>query len=137
MTRYSANTFLKCSSPNEMAVMLGVSNLFVQDFVNTTKDYHAYKIKKRNGGFREIQAPNKELKRVQKRLAEILKEVYQIQSHRCCFGYIGNSIVENAKCHVGKRQVLNVDIKNFYASIKKGTISNVFKLTSNTLPGLV
>ncbi|MDG2227809.1 MAG: reverse transcriptase family protein, partial [Flavobacteriales bacterium] len=137
MTRYSVNTFLKCSSPNEMDFMLGVSNLFMQDFVDTTKDYHVFKIKKRKGGFREIQAPNKELKRVQKRLAEILKEVYQIQSHRCCFGYIGNSIVENAKCHIGKRQVLNMDIKNFYASIKKGTISNVFKLKPFGFPDSV
>jgi len=134
MNRYYASKFLQCDSVKDVASILGVSTSFMSYLSLQANDYSIFKIKKKSGGSREIEAPNKELKKIQTRLAEILKEVYIIQAHDRCFGYVGlhdkfnKGIVANAKCHVGQKYLLNMDIKNFYPSIKKATIANVFRI---------
>tara|TARA_B110000285_G_scaffold67788_1_gene77846 strand:+ start:5152 stop:6093 length:942 start_codon:yes stop_codon:yes gene_type:complete len=134
MNRYYAYKFLQCDSVKEVASILEVSTSFMSCLSLKANEYNIFKIKKKSGGSREIEAPNKELKKIQTRLAEILKQIYIIQAHDRCFGYVGlrdrvnKGIVANAKCHVGQKYLLNMDIKNFYPSIKKATIANVFKI---------
>lgn len=78
--------------------------------------YHKFKIPKKTGGFREITAPEARLKAIQHYLNELLGTTFT--PHKCAYGFTaGRSIVDNAKPHVGKTNVLNVDIKNFFPSI--------------------
>ena len=140
MNKYKSENFLRCRTLNEMLILLDVSKNFLEEFNILSKQYEVFKIKKKKGGYREIQVPNKELNQVQSKLAEFLKGVYAKQAHSCCYGYIGEhendkrSIIDNAGKHSGKEFVLNMDIKNFYPSIKKETIRNVFRLKPFDFP---
>lgn len=75
---------------------------------------------------REILAPSRKLKLRQR---WILKEILEkIPLSECCHGFVtGRSIVTNAERHIGKDQVLTVDIKNFFPSIKETQIVQIFR----------
>jgi len=78
--------------------------------------YIEFEIPKKNGEKRLIKAPTEKLKKLQKRLADLLNECFnqiskesgkKLLSH----GFIENqSIVSNAKNHINKRYVFNVDM---------------------------
>lgn len=75
---------------------------------------------------REIMAPSLKLKLRQRWiLDEILKK---IPLSECCHGFVtGKSIVTNAEKHIGKKQILTVDIEDFFPSIKIKQIIQIFK----------
>jgi RNA-directed DNA polymerase len=86
--------------------------------------YHIYKIKKPNGKFRIIHAPQGELKVKQKLLAKKLNAIYEPPS--CVYGYVnGRSAADLAKCHLRKDWVITIDIKDFFPSIKSKMLSTV------------
>ena len=80
------------------------------------KHYTTFEIKKKSGAFRTIHAPNKGLLEFQQALNVILQCVYK--PHEAATGFIPNkSIVDNAKKHVNKLYVYNIDLKDFFPSI--------------------
>ncbi len=107
--------------------------------------YRLFLIPRKNSdNARKIEAPNPYLRRVQNRLAEIFSCIYNPpnSSH----GFIsGRSIVSNAKKHLRKKAILNMDLKDFFPSIKAGRIRGLFLSTvfnfpeevANTLTNLV
>ena len=63
---------------------------------------------------RYIDAPNKQLKYIQKRLSSILYDIYAPK--KVVTGFVkGKSVVTNAQIHTNKKAVLNLDIENFFA----------------------
>lgn len=86
--------------------------------------YTTFKIKKKSGGFRTIEAPDENTKKIQK---DLLNYFYSKKEYRvspfCHGGIKMRSIVTNAQNHVGKKFVAMCDIHNFYSSIK----FNMFK----------
>jgi len=82
--------------------------------------YHSFYISKKNGKKRQISAPNKSLKYVQRRLCRLLIEKlndfyleYKIKN-QIAHGFLkGKSIKTNALPHRNKRYVLNIDLKDF------------------------
>lgn len=89
------------------------------------KYYKVFGIKKRSGKFRLICAPIPQLKEIQQLIA---KKLYQILSepHPSVHGYaLGRNIVTNASQHIGKKIVLNLDIKDFFPSITKNMIIEI------------
>lgn len=78
--------------------------------------YTRFDISKKSGAKRSIHAPTNGLKAIQKTLALILQCVFD--PHPAAQGFTkGRSIVDNAKKHVGKNYVFNVDLKDFFHSI--------------------
>lgn len=75
---------------------------------------------------RRILAPSKKLKERQK---WILRNVLsKIELKDCVHGFVkGKSIVTNAKCHVQKKEILCLDIADFFPSIKIREVVEVFK----------
>ena len=89
--------------------------------------YHRFPIAKGNGRKRWIEAPNRKLKHLQKKLLELL---YKNQPHTTAHGFVpGRSIVTNAQPHVGKKWVINYDITDFFPSTKESMVATV--LTKN------
>lgn len=103
--------------------------------------YKTFSISKRSGGTRTISAPCDRLKQLQRSLAELLYDCYdelvedpsagQAVSH----GFRRRlSIITNAVQHRSRRNVLNMDLENFFGSINFGRVrgyfiqSNDFKL---------
>ncbi|MBL8113273.1 MAG: RNA-directed DNA polymerase, partial [Acidobacteria bacterium] len=78
--------------------------------------YHRYGIPKKLGGIRAISAPKASLDSAQRWiLSRILSRlVPEPQAH----GFVpGRSIVSNAAPHVGRKVVLNLDLKDFFPTI--------------------
>ncbi len=75
---------------------------------------------------RRILAPSRKLKERQK---WILRNVLsKIELKDCVHGFVkGKSIVTNAKCHVQKKEILCLDIADFFPSINIGEVVDVFK----------
>lgn len=95
--------------------------------------YQTFNIKKKSGGDRVIHAPGKGLKSILQTLNFVLQCVYE--PHDCATGFVKEkSIVDNAKRHVGKHFVLNLDLKDFFHSfdrkwVKYGLSLNPFNMS--------
>jgi RNA-directed DNA polymerase len=87
--------------------------------------YHHFEIPKRSGGMRKISAPHGLLREMQDKLHLDLKRLYD--AHPRAHGFIEKrSIATNAKEHVGKRWVLNVDLVDFFPTINFGRVRGLF-----------
>ena len=72
--------------------------------------YAEFKIKKKSGEDRIINAPVEGLKVIQKTLSFILQCVFD--PHKASMGFVRDkSIVDNAKVHVGSRYVFNTSMR--------------------------
>lgn len=90
---------------------------------NTHTHYQEFKIKKKSGKYRIIQAPDSSLKMIQQCLNIILQSYYQPNDNAC--GFIPHrSIVDGAKQHIGKQYVFNIDLKDFFDQIDIHSIKN-------------
>jgi len=121
--------FLKITTHNELASMFGMSYTKLTKIIYKTDGaykYHRFKIPKKQGGHREISSPSKKLKKIQNELKEIFYEIYP--SKPSAHGFAKNkSIVTNAKRHLDKRFIFNIDLSDFFGSIHFGRIRNLFK----------
>ena len=74
---------------------------------------------------RDIFAPNKRLKQIQKSI--LVNFLEKIELPKCVFGGLkGKSIIENAKQHISGRYLLNIDIKSFFPSVHWKIITKLF-----------
>ncbi len=95
--------------------------------LSADKVYKEFTIKKKSGGERTITAPIKHLKLIQRTLNVILGAIYEPKSY--VTGFVPHkSIVDNAKAHVNKNYVLNIDLENFFPSIELHRVKAVLKL---------
>lgn len=86
--------------------------------------YKIFYIPKKSGGFRKIESPSRELELIQKWIKVNILEKFKISD--CAKGFKKDTcIVDNAICHCNKKYVLNMDIQNFFPSIK---YTRIFKL---------
>ena len=105
---------------------------------NSKQRYITFCVKKKNGGERIINSPVKGLKHILKPLNVILNCV--AEPHFKATGFvIGKSIVDNAKQHIGKHYVYNIDLKDFFHSfdrnrVKVGFIYAPFNLAGDLEP---
>lgn len=87
--------------------------------------YARFTLKKAGGGTRIILAPRTSLKIIQSKLAQVLNSVFKPSG--ASHGYVEDrSIVTNARHHVDRRYVLNVDIEGFFPSIHFGRVRGLF-----------
>ncbi|WP_420378800.1 reverse transcriptase domain-containing protein [Gilvibacter sp.] len=92
-----------------------------------SKHYHEFKLEKKSGGYRTINAPYNGLKAVQKTLAFVLQCVFE--PHNAATGFVKEkSIVDNAKAHVGNHYVYNIDLKDFFSSIDQARVWKCLQL---------
>lgn len=91
------------------------------------KRYHTFYIKKKSGSLREINAPCVGLKVIQTYLNFIFQAFYEPNAN--AVGFVpGRSIADGAKKHVGKKYVLNIDLKDFFDSIELHRVKSIFTL---------
>ncbi len=96
--------------------------------------YYSFKLKKSNGGFREIEAPAPDLKKTQRKLNEFLQCVYYDVKTKAAYGFIINprkqepkNIVSNAARHLGCNYLLNIDFDDFFHQISQKRIFEIFQ----------
>jgi hypothetical protein len=91
--------------------------------------YTEFKIPKKKGGFRIIQAPEETLKDLQRMALKSFKFFIPVSPYAHAFRAGGN-IVTMAMPHVGKQLVASFDIKDFFPSI---VIKDVIRFISKSL----
>ncbi|MBO4531181.1 MAG: RNA-directed DNA polymerase [Paludibacteraceae bacterium] len=125
----------KTDSPNKLAWLISKimkevisENYFVTEkqlkYLSTPKvsnRYKTFKIKKKSGGTREINAPTNRLNNILYSLNLIFKSLYSPHEAVCGFTE-GRSIRDNALRHVGHHYVFNIDLKDFFTSIPQARI---------------
>lgn len=93
-------------------------------YVRTRKNmYRQFHIPKKSGGKRTITAPDGILKDIMHTLCFMLNTIYLPTSAAMAF-VPQRSIVDNARKHVGKNYVLNIDLKDFFTSIDAIMVEN-------------
>lgn len=93
---------------------LGYSARTLYSVSNTVdKHYHSVEISKSNGEVRLLHVPDKLLKSIQKRIADVLLSQECISCYATAYR-IGGSTRRNASIHVGKKKVLKMDIRKFF-----------------------
>ncbi len=89
-------------------------------------DYRHFTIPKRRGGTRTIDAPSDELKALQRGILRRLLNPLTV--HPAATGFVrGRSIVENARPHVAHAVVINLDLADFFPSITRDRVFQVFR----------
>lgn len=92
---------------------------------NHDRCYQSFYLGKKSGVRRIIDAPNSELKAIQR---WILRNILEHQSvNRCVHGFrVKHGIKTNARRHLGKRFIMCLDIKDFFPSIKRVHVFSIF-----------
>ena len=93
----------------------------------TVKRYKIFDIPKKRGGNRTIFAPVDPLNTIQRCLNLVLQSVFT--PHIAATGFVpGKSIVDNARPHVGRHYVYNLDLKDFFPSVDFHRVKACLKL---------
>jgi len=117
----------------DLCRLLKTPFLPLQDIMNNP-GYKKFQIGKKAGGERQICAPEQRLKTIQKRLNYFLQAYYLCIKPKEVHGFVVNphylkkacNVVENAKPHVKKKHVFNVDLEDFFPSISAKRIKETF-----------
>lgn len=85
---------------------------------NKRKYYNSFKMIKKNGDFREISAPNQKLKQIQRYI--LYRHLYNMRPHPSVTGFVRKkSIIHNAVRHINRSHIYNLDLKDFFPTVKK------------------
>ena len=91
---------------------------FFADTNNIQRRCKTFRLRKKHGGYREITAPKGALRGVLQAL-NIVLQTYD-EPTPWAYGFVcGRSVVDNARPHVGKRYILNLDLKDFFPTITR------------------
>ncbi len=100
---------------------------------NGESNYRSFSIPKKNGEVREIYAPKDKLKNLQSRLKNLLEEIYE--PHVAASAFIcDRGLIYNAKRHVRKNFVFNIDLVGFYDQINFGRVRGILMSKPYSIP---
>ena len=130
---FNALLLLTLEKPSELCKLLRTNFIVLEETINYPI-YKLYTIEKKKGGTREIFAPGNRLKLYQKTLNYYLQAYYLWIKPEEVHGFVINpnylgtqcNIVENAKVHINKKYVLNIDLKDFFPNIKAYRVKELF-----------
>jgi|GEM_PF-1102053 len=137
LEKYKLNAlyFLSLENPIELCQFFKTPIFQLEEIINQP-NYSYYTINKKRGGMRHIFAPEKQLKKIQRRLNYFLQTYYLWIKPEEAHGFVINprqtseqircNIVANAKVHIGKKHILNIDLKDFFSSISAARIKKLF-----------
>lgn len=136
----------KATHKRDLAALLGCKTsalTYVLYILKTDTQYCEFKLAKRSGGMRVISAPTEKLKSLQSSLSQLLldciddinnikyptlKEKRSTLAH----GFVRErSIITNAMMHLNQKNVLNIDLHNFFDSFNFGRVRGFFIKNKN------
>ena len=110
-------------SPYYYSDFRGKQLSFFADTNNIRRRCKTFRLRKKHGGYREITAPKGALRGVLQAL-NIVLQAYD-EPTPWAYGFVcGRSVVDNARPHVGKRYILNLDLKNFFPTITRRQVAD-------------
>ncbi|HQR96476.1 MAG TPA: reverse transcriptase domain-containing protein [Thiotrichales bacterium] len=121
--------FLKIITLSDLAESVSLSRSELLELIQRDEQelYRSFKLKKKRGGYRLLQAPEPALKNAQRRINRYLEAELTEDIHNKAHGFVKKrSIVSNAQNHVGKAWVLNFDLEDFFGSFTRSAVLNLF-----------
>jgi RNA-directed DNA polymerase len=117
----------------DLGLLLKTGLIDIENMINNPQ-YETFQMPKKRGGNRLIQSPETQLMKMQSRLNFYLQNYYHLLRPQGVHGFVINpnkkekacNIVENAKSHVQQKYVLNLDLKDFFPSIKSYRVKELF-----------
>jgi len=111
----------------EIAIYLGVSPKLLSHMVKRpVRYYNSFEIRKKNGQQRLITAPRVFLKTVQRYILDCI--LSQVAPHDAACGFRrGFNCAYGAYRHVGRPYLWNIDLANFFPTITKAQVTQVFR----------
>jgi RNA-directed DNA polymerase len=130
----NALLLLSIEQPVELCKFLKTPLIHLEQIINNPS-YQFFTIPKKQGGAREILAPDEELKKIQKHLNYYLQAWYLCIKPAEVHGFVIHphyleeycNIVANASIHVGKKHLLNLDLKDFFPGISAKRVRDLFR----------
>lgn len=130
------NKFLALKTPRDVADLLEVSygRLTYHIYKVPREDkYRTFEVPKKSGDVRRISAPVTAIKILQRKLNQVLHEVYTVKPS--VHGFVRKkNILSNARAHQNSRYILNIDLKDFFPSINYGRVRGMFMGKPYNLP---
>ena len=124
--------FYKCRTKKRLAFLLHLE-LKELEHIDGTIGYHSFEIDKKDSKEkRKITAPNKNLKKVQRRILFLLQRV--IRPDWLISGEKGKCYIDNGKAHIDGRYVLTMDIRKFYDHCVREAVYQFFIQKMKTAP---
>lgn len=113
------------ASTSWLPFLFGVSPKLVGAMSGRSQPYYrTFRLNKKRGGHRDIVAPRRFLKTIQRWLLVHVVEKLPVAS--CAHGFVRDrSIFSNASVHVGSRNLLNIDIEDFFPSVSERQVLDV------------
>lgn len=110
-----------------LATYLGISDSLVRQILHKPEyHYRSFQLLKRNGGKRTIRSPKTYLKVIHWWILDNI--LSRVSLSDFAHGFVrGRDYVSNATCHVGKKHVLNVDIREFFPSISRKRVDYMYR----------
>jgi len=120
--------FEQLQSPRDIAKLLHVTYTDLIYYIYRKSEdsrYVTFKVPKKSGGFRTIHSSHKSLAIIQRKLSQVLYSIYHPRPS--VHGFASKrSIVTNARAHIKKKFILNLDIRDFFDSINFGRVRGMF-----------
>lgn len=112
---------------DHLCLLQGRTNDYLASVVNSPENhYREFKIRKRSGGHRIITAPYPALLEMQYWIYDNILKTISVNSSAHGFTH-KKSILTNSKIHLAQKQLLKLDLKDFFPSIEKNRIIAIFK----------
>lgn len=108
--------------------------------IKPSEKYKKFSIPKKSGGVRNILAPIPDLKYLQRKLSKLLQDCIEDlnllkpdnQSSPISHGFVrGQNIITNAEKHINKKNILNLDLKDFFDNFNFGRVRGFFIKNKN------
>ncbi|GAC1303676.1 MAG: retron St85 family RNA-directed DNA polymerase [Mucilaginibacter sp.] len=112
---------------SNLSVLVGYKKVYLKRAALFTNFfYRRFAIKKKNNKLRNLSEPLPSLKEIQ---IWILNNIlYNIPISKFAKAYVPNkNILDNTRYHRNKEKVLCLDIKDFFPSIKRASVENIFR----------
>lgn len=129
-----AELFLACQSMDRLAHLLGTrpSRLLR---AGIQPAYEEFYIPKKRGGKRLIENPRPGVKKVQRKLNDLLQAVYFFHRSPAAYGFLAcpdddpdpRNILTNATRHLGCEWLLNMDMQDFFHHITQEKVETLFQ----------
>ena len=113
--------------PEILSFLFGISYRFIKTMsIDSHKYYRTYRIPKSAGGYRRIEAPRRFLKLIQKWIYINILSTRQLPP--VITGFVrGKNIFSNAEPHKPNKNLMVIDIKDFFPSVTYQEVYKVFK----------
>ena len=129
LRQFDRNGVVPILSLNHLARMTGTNRTFLCSVVGRNESkflpYRDFRTKKKSGGLRLIRDPIGALKRVQRWILRHVLDARALSNH--CYGVSKDrNSVACARQHCGSRWLLNLDIRDFFASFTEPGVYQFF-----------